>query len=57
MRLRELLIRRLLSWLGLWALFCVLVIFAMGKQDVKAEYNSASAFIDDLHQALTQAAA
>lgn len=56
MRLRELLIRRLLIWLGLWALFCVLVIFAMGKQDVKAEYNSASAFIDDLHQALTQAA-
>ena len=52
MRLRELLVRRLLTWLGLWALCCVLVVFMMGRLDVKTEYTSASVMVDDLHRAL-----
>ena len=54
MRLRELLVRRLLVWLGLWALCCVLVVFLMGRLDVKTEYTSASAMVDDLHRALSR---
>lgn len=54
MRLRELLVRRLLSWLGLWALCCVVVLFLMGRQDVKTEYNSASEMVNDLHRALSR---
>lgn len=54
MRLRELLVRRLLTWLGLWALCCVLVVFMMGRLDVKTEYTSASVMVDDLHRALSR---
>jgi len=54
MRLRELLVRRLLSWLGLWALCCVLVVFMMGRLDVKTEYTSASIMVGDLHRALSR---
>lgn len=54
MRLRELLVRRLLSWLGFWALCCVLVVFMMGRLDVKTEYTSASVMVDDLHRALSR---
>jgi len=54
MRLRELLVRRLLSWLGIWALFCVAVVFAMGQLDVKSEYKAASALVDDLHRGLAE---
>lgn len=56
MRLQQLLVRRLLSWLGLWALCCVLVVFAMGRLDVKTEYTTASTLVDDLHHALSKAA-
>ncbi|VWX37199.1 conserved hypothetical protein [Limnobacter sp. 130] len=55
MRLSELLVRRLLTWLGLWAVFCVLVVFAMGRLDVKTEYAAASALVDDLHRGLSSA--
>ncbi|HEX4842807.1 MAG TPA: histidine kinase [Limnobacter sp.] len=55
MRLSELLVRRLLMWLGVWALLCIGIVFAMGKHDVKTEYNAASALIDELHMALNQA--
>ncbi|BET25440.1 histidine kinase [Limnobacter thiooxidans] len=54
MRLRELLVRRLLTWLGLWALCCVLVVFMMGRLDVKTEYTSASIMVGDLHRALSR---
>jgi two-component system sensor histidine kinase UhpB len=54
MRLRELLVRRLLIWLGLWAMFCVIVVFIMGQRDVKAEYTAASVLVDDLHGALNK---
>ncbi|MBU0784939.1 MAG: hypothetical protein KJ798_13145 [Gammaproteobacteria bacterium] len=54
MRLREFLVRRLFIWLGLWAMFCVIVVFTMGQRDVKAEYTAASALVDDLHGALKQ---
>lgn len=54
MRLRELLVRRLLSWLGIWALFCVALVFAMGRLDVKSEYKAASALVDDLHRGLAK---
>lgn len=55
MRLRELLVKRLLSWLGIWALCCVALVFAMGQLDVKSEYKSASALVDDLHRGLAKA--
>ncbi|HEX4857319.1 MAG TPA: hypothetical protein VFV28_10930, partial [Limnobacter sp.] len=55
MRLSELLIRRLLTWLGLWAVACVLVVFSMGRKDVETEYSSASELVDDLHRALEKA--
>ncbi|HEX4916817.1 MAG TPA: histidine kinase [Limnobacter sp.] len=55
MRLSDLLVRRLLVWLGVWALICTGFVFAMGRQDVKTEYNAASALIDELHVALNQA--
>ncbi|MEW6205911.1 MAG: histidine kinase [Pseudomonadota bacterium] len=55
MRLSELLVRRLLTWLGLWALCCVLVVFAMGRLDVKTEYSAASELVDDLHRGLSNA--
>ncbi len=54
MRLRELLVRRLFIWLGLWAVFCVIIVFTMGQRDVKAEYTAASALVDDLHGALNK---
>lgn len=54
MRLRELLVRRLFIWLGLWAVFCVIVVFTMGQRDVKAEYTAASALVDELHGALNK---
>ena len=54
MRLRELLVRRLFIWLGLWAMFCIIVVFTMGQRDVKAEYTAASVLVDDLHGALSK---
>lgn len=54
MRLRELLVRRLLIWLGIWALFCVVMVFTMGQLDVKSEYKAASALVDDLHRGLAK---
>lgn len=54
MRLRELLVRRLLIWLGIWALFCVAMVFTMGQLDVKSEYKAASALVDDLHRGLAK---
>ena len=55
MHLSELLVRRLLAWLGLWAACCVLVVFAMGRLDVKTEYTAASELVDDLHRGLSNA--
>lgn len=54
MPLRALLVKRLLIWLGLWAVFCVLVVFGMGRQDVRNEYQTASVLVDDLHGALSR---
>ncbi len=53
MRLSELLVRRLLTWLGLWAACCVLVVFTMGRLDVETEYSTASELVDDLHRGLS----
>lgn len=55
MRLSELLVRRLLTWLGLWAACCVLVVFTMGRLDVETEYSTASELVDDLHRGLSNA--
>jgi signal transduction histidine kinase len=55
MRLSELLVRRLLTWLGLWAACCVLVVFTMGRLDVQTEYAAASELVDDLHRGLSNA--
>jgi two-component system sensor histidine kinase UhpB len=55
MRLSELLVRRLLTWLGLWAACCVLVVFTMGRLDVQTEYAAASELVDDLHRGLSKA--
>lgn len=52
MHLQTLLIRRLVTWLGLWALLCGLLVFGMGKQDVRTEYDRAHALIDDLYAAM-----
>lgn len=53
MRLSELLVKRLLTWLGLWAACCVLVVFTMGRLDVETEYSTASELVDDLHRGLS----
>lgn len=55
MRLSELLVKRLLTWLGLWAACCVLVVFTMGRLDVETEYSTASELVDDLHRGLSNA--
>ncbi|MCE2745517.1 MAG: histidine kinase [Burkholderiales bacterium] len=55
MRLRKLLVKRLLTWLGLWAVCCVLFVFAMGQADIKNEYSSASEMVDYLHRGLAKA--
>lgn len=55
MRLSKLLVKRLLTWLGLWAVCCVLFVFAMGQADIKNEYSSASEMVDYLHRGLAKA--
>jgi len=49
------LVKRLLTWLGLWAVCCVLFVFAMGQADIKNEYSSASEMVDYLHRGLAKA--
>ncbi len=48
-------VKRLLTWLGLWAVCCVLFVFAMGQADIKNEYSSASEMVDYLHRGLAKA--
>ncbi|WP_370263078.1 sensor histidine kinase [Limnobacter sp.] len=53
-RLGQLLVRRLLLWLGVWAALCIGIVFAMGRLDVATEYQSANTLVEELHTALKQ---
>lgn len=52
MPLRQLLIRRLISWLGLWLILSMIALFLMGQRDVRREYESAQTMVGELHRSL-----
>lgn len=54
MPLRQLLIKRLLTWLGLWLVMSLAVVFLMGQRDVRREYESAQNTVGELHRTLMQ---
>lgn len=54
MPLRQLLIRRLITWLGLWLILSMVAVFLMGQRDVRREYESAQNMVGELHRSLIQ---
>jgi two-component system sensor histidine kinase UhpB len=54
MPLRHLLIKRLITWLGLWLILSLILVFLMGQRDVRREYESAQSMVGDLHRTLMQ---
>lgn len=52
MPLRKLLIKRLITWLGLWLILSLVLVFLMGQRDVRREYESAQSMVGELHRNL-----